>query len=220
MGSQPTSGPGASSSSSPSPSTVPPMPNQIQPRAFVHVTPSVSRLGGGLFESVRHLSQTIHARSGASLTVLGIRDSRTRLDIRSWAPLDVRTVRPLGPRRFAYAPGLARQLNNCRPDLVHLHGLWRWPAIAVPQWARRARRPYLVSPHGMLEPWALAQASWKKRCALRLYMARCLRNAACLRATSPLEANAIRRAGFANPIALVPNGVLCPPRLPDPSQRP
>ncbi|WP_263810425.1 glycosyltransferase [Salinibacter pepae] len=48
------------------------------------------------------------------------------------------------------------------PDLVHFHGLWQ-PDHAWASWlCRRLDVPYVVSPHGMLEPWAWAQKKWKK----------------------------------------------------------
>jgi glycosyltransferase involved in cell wall biosynthesis len=62
----------------------------------------------------------------------------------------------------------------------------------------------------MLEPWALQQSRPKKRLACFLYQTSCLKGAACLRATSSLEARGIRQAGFTNPIALIPNAVEAP----------
>jgi glycosyltransferase involved in cell wall biosynthesis len=186
---------------------------------FVHVTPSVSRLAGGLFESVRHLSHSVHAASRVPVTVLGLQDQRTSEDSHQWTPLPVRTQPVLGPRNFGYSPQLVRDLFTSRPSLVHLHGLWRYTSFAVWRWSVRTGRPYIVSPHGMLEPWALRQSSWKKRCALLLYTGACLRRAACLRATSNAEALNIRHAGFTNPIAIVPNGVRCPRELPPPVEK-
>src|SRR5689334_14556329 len=46
--------------------------------------------------------------------------------------------------------------------VAHFHGLWQ-PAHA--RFARECRRrgvPYVVSPHGMLEPWAWRHKWWKK----------------------------------------------------------
>jgi glycosyltransferase involved in cell wall biosynthesis len=181
---------------------------------YIHVTPSISRLAGGLFESVRHLSQSIGATARQDVTVLGLHDERALLDAHRWAPMPLRILPVLGPRNFGFAPGLYRQLLHSNPTLIHLHGLWNFTCVEVSRWSRVTRRPYIVSPHGMLEPWALRCSSWKKRCALWLYTGPCLRRAACLRATSKLEAVSIRRAGFTNPIALIPNGVHCPSHLP------
>jgi glycosyltransferase involved in cell wall biosynthesis len=177
---------------------------------FIHVTYSISRLAGGLFESVRHLSRGVQLASRADLTVFGLQDERAGLDKHCWAPLRVRTQAVFGPANFGFAPSLATDLLASAPTLVHLHGLWKYTSLAVWRWSRRTRRPYIVSPHGMLEPWALRQSSWKKHCALWLYMGPCLHRAACLRATSHLEALSIRHAGFTNPIAIIPNGVHCP----------
>src|SRR5262245_11926170 len=79
---------------------------------FVHVTQSVSRLGGGLFESVRHLSQSVQLASGGAVTVLGLEDERTGDDIKCWSPLAVRAHRVLGPAKFGYSPGLREDLSR------------------------------------------------------------------------------------------------------------
>jgi glycosyltransferase involved in cell wall biosynthesis len=177
---------------------------------IVHVTQSVSRLAGGLFESVRHLSQSIHSETHAPITILGPADDLSEQDKACWAPLPVRTHRTFGPQRFSYAPGLARELRAIEPDLVHLHGAWRYNSVAVWQWAKRTGRPYVVSPHGMLEPWSLRQSRLKKYIATLLYEGPCLRKAKCIRATSMMEVESIRLAGYQNLIALVPNGVEFP----------
>jgi len=36
-----------------------------------------------------------------------------------------------------------------KDELVIAHGLWQWPGIR----ARTGRSPYLVFPHGMMDPW-------------------------------------------------------------------
>ncbi|MEI7912979.1 MAG: glycosyltransferase [Verrucomicrobiota bacterium] len=185
---------------------------------IVHVTQSVSRLAGGLFESVRHLSQVVGAISRARLTVLAPRDSMTADDVGDWAPIPVVTFPVLGPERFGYTPGLYSAMTRERPEVLHLHGLWRYTALAAWWWAKTHRTPYLVSPHGMLEPWSLGQSRLKKWLATLLYQGPCLRGAACIRATSMMEAESIRLAGYRTPIAMIPNGVEIPalplPRTP------
>src|ERR1051326_4072145 len=171
------------------------------PERFVHVTPSLSRLGGGLFESVRHLSQSLHQASGAEVSVLSLEDPWTAQDIVQWAPLTVQAHSIRGPVQFGFSPKLNRALHQASPSLVHLHGLWRYSSVMVRRWAHHTKRPYVLSPHGMLEPWALRQSRWKKRLAFWLYVGPALRQAGCLRATSRMEAESIRRAGCINPIA-------------------
>jgi glycosyltransferase involved in cell wall biosynthesis len=62
----------------------------------------------------------------------------------------------------------------------------------------------------MLEPWSLQRSKWVKRLAALIYQRACLERAACIRATSRLEHDSIRQAGYRNRIAVIPNGVDLP----------
>jgi glycosyltransferase involved in cell wall biosynthesis len=55
---------------------------------------------------------------------------------------------------------LIQEVSLC--DLVVIHGLWQYHGMAVRKVCKAFGRPYLVYPHGMLDPWALQQ-SWSKR---------------------------------------------------------
>ena len=176
-----------------------------------HLTHSISRLAGGLFESVRHLSQSVYAVGGIELNIIALEDDRSADDAPRWVPLPTSVHEVRGPEAFGYAPGLLPDLMALDPEVLHAHGIWKYPSVAVNQWHKRTRRPYIVSPHGMLEPWSLRNSRIKKRIAMWLYEGACLRNATCLRATSMMEVESIRAAGFRNQIALIPNGVEMPP---------
>ncbi len=179
----------------------------------IHVTTSISREGGGLFESVRNLSQAT-IKHGVNIEILGVNDAHTCEDTGRWQPLKVSVYPHFGPRRFAWAPGLSRHLAASAAEIVHLHGVWQYPTVAVLRWARRTRMPYLVSPHGMLEPWALRRSRYRKAVVNWIFQNACLQGATCLRATAPSEVESIRLAGFTNPVAMIRNGVPFPARLP------
>jgi glycosyltransferase involved in cell wall biosynthesis len=76
----------------------------------------------------------------------------------------------------------------------------------------------------MLDPWALKRSAWKKRMVRFWFEDAHLRGAACLRATSALEASHFRTFGLRNPIAIVANGIDLPtlrlkPAKPGPHRR-
>jgi glycosyltransferase involved in cell wall biosynthesis len=73
--------------------------------------------------------------------------------------------------------------------------------------AKDKQKPYIITPHGMLEPWVLNYGKWKKKVAMQLFQYKDIENAACLHATSQIEAENIRNLGFKNPIAVIPNGI-------------
>lgn len=93
---------------------------------------------------------------------------------------------------------------------VHIHGLWEQSSLAAAQAARATHTPYLVSAHGMLEPWALAQGRAKKQLYAGLFERPNLNGAACLHALTTAEARHYRAFGCTAPIAVIPNAVAIP----------
>jgi poly(glycerol-phosphate) alpha-glucosyltransferase len=173
------------------------------------VTASVSRTGGGIHEVVRRSALELHRR-GSSVNVFGLSDEHVAQDYAAWRPVAVSVFRHRGYKSFGYAPELLPALQSAAPDILHNHGLWMYPSVVSVQWARRTHRPYLVSVHGMLDPWAITHSYWKKRIAGVLYEHRHLNNAACLHALCPPEADAIRRYGLSNPVCVIPCGIDLP----------
>jgi len=75
------------------------------------------------------------------------------------------------------------------PRLVHFHALWQLDHSWMSRWCRTHGVPYVVSPHGMLEPWAWRHKRWKKWPYYQLIECFHLQGAARVLATSTLEAN-------------------------------
>jgi glycosyltransferase involved in cell wall biosynthesis len=169
---------------------------------------SVSRKAGGLFQSVRGLAKAV-AYTNADVQVFGIRDEQSAIDVKEWSPLSVQTFRPR-LRAWGYSNQLVPAMLAANLDILSVHGLWKYCSVGSQRWHRQTGRPYVVHPHGMLEPWAVRNAMWKKRIAALLYENQHLRAAACLRALSEAEAESIRSYGLGNPICVIPNGVDLP----------
>jgi glycosyltransferase involved in cell wall biosynthesis len=174
-----------------------------------NLTGSVSRNAGGLFESVRRLVQSL-ADGGMDIRVFGIEDEHTAADIGAWAPVPARAFHAIGPRQFGYSPAFRKALIEFSPDLVHTHGLWIFSSIATNQYCHPRGIPYVISPHGMLDPWAVRHSRWKKAIAHFFYEGAHLSDAFSLRALCEAEARAIRLLGLKNTIAVIPNGIDLP----------
>jgi glycosyltransferase involved in cell wall biosynthesis len=88
-------------------------------------------------------------------------------------------------------------MDGADPDdpksIHHFHGLWNPAHSRVAAALRRAGRPYVVSPHGMLEPWALRNRRWKKLPYFHLIERRFLMKAAALFVTSTMEKEHVLR---------------------------
>lgn len=172
------------------------------------LTASISRQAGGLHWAIRSLVRSIQD-AGCELQVFAGADEYSLQDREKWGDIRLTILPTRGPAAFGYQVGLSPALAKVKLDIAHVHGLWMYPS-AVTKKLRKQDIPYLISPHGMLDPWAVRNAKWKKRLAGLLYENAHLRGAACIHALSDVEYESIRAFGLNNPVAVIPNGVELP----------
>jgi glycosyltransferase involved in cell wall biosynthesis len=96
---------------------------------------------------------------------------------------------------------------------IHIHGLWEQSTCVAARAANRLGKPYILSAHGMLEPWALANKKWKKRIYAALIEREIVAGATCLHALTRAEALNYRGFGSRAPIVVIPNGVNVPSQV-------
>ena len=118
-------------------------------------------------------------------------------------PCDYKT--PLG-----ISKNIKRALLESDYDLYHANTLWSYTTHETCKVARAKRKPYVISPHGMLYPTALAIKRWKKIPMLNLWFNKDIMQASCLHATCQQEAKYCRQFGYKGPIAVIPNAVVFP----------
>ncbi len=187
---------------------------------ILFVTGSTSRLAGGLFETLRKTAQHLDRFAEVDLRVVGIHDAFTEEDLQHWVPVIPRSFKAYGPSNLGYMPNFAEFLNNQRVDLIHSHGIWMYSDYVISKVMKRKAITFLVTPAGMLDPWALQNSSWKKWIAGILYEKKFLRGASCLHSLNHSETDAMRRYGLKGPFCQIPNGIdlsdLLPSSLPPP----
>lgn len=118
---------------------------------ILRVIASVRPEGGGPIQGLQ-LSALRHAASGHSTEIASLDDPQVA-HVRAF-PLP---VHGLGPGRwgYGYVPGFDRWIaeNARRFDVAVLHGLWNYSSFGAWRALRRARLPYVIYAHGMLDPW-------------------------------------------------------------------
>ncbi|BCP53479.1 poly(glycerol-phosphate) alpha-glucosyltransferase [Kaistia sp. 32K] len=167
----------------------------------------LSRASGGIFEAVAGLAPALRSRPGIEVDVFGLQHPVSAAQDLERGGVPAQAFPTRGFPSFGYSPALDRALRASSADLLHVHGLWMYPSVAAPRWAAARKAPYIVTPHGQLDRWALAHRRWKKRLAGFAYEMRHLRGASCLHALCEAELASIRAIGLTNPVCVVPNGV-------------
>jgi len=165
----------------------------------------LTEAGGGVFEFTRGLCGSLRDM-GTSVSVLGL-ECVDEKELSLWQPCKPTCLRSVGPSFLRIPVCLSESLKQTGADVAHVHGLWNGFSQAVPGASARCGIPYIVSTHGMLEPWAWAYHAWKKRPIWWLWERRFLKRAALLHATAESEVIGLRALGLRNPVAVIPPGV-------------
>src|SRR4051812_35768719 len=72
-------------------------------------------------------------------------------------------------------------------EVVHIHGVWEEIQHQAARIAQAQGKPYMFTPHGMLDPWSLSQSRLKKQIYLALRLKRDLDQAAAMHFTDETE---------------------------------
>lgn len=178
------------------------------------VTPALGWVYGGPSQSVIQLAQTLGNR--------GINVDIVTTTANGSANLDVPTQTWIAEKsyRIKYFPywdfldykislSLTRWLFQYVSDydLVHTNAIFSYPVLPA-HWACQIHRvPYIMTPHGMLEPWALAYKSWKKCFYFALLEKPSLQRASAIQMLASTEAKRVEPLKLKAPLVVVPNGI-------------
>ena len=170
---------------------------------ILYVTNSFEYIGGGLVSAVSGLAKNMQL-NGHEVSVAAY-GPKISSDV--WQNLELETIHAKQFAGLHFFGDLKKILYAKSPELVHAHGLWLRSSGQNYNWCKQTGIPYLISPHGMLDPWAIRNSGWKKKIAGLWFEYAHLNNASCLHALCASEADAIRSFGQKNPICVIPNGI-------------
>jgi glycosyltransferase involved in cell wall biosynthesis len=176
---------------------------------ILHVIAGLDRRDGGPPEACLHLCREL-ARRGHDVSIYA-----TDLNLRV-ASIEERDA-AVTIKRFACKPRLsysfsmplAFALRRDIPsfDVVHINSLYTFPSTAAAHYCRCFRIPYLLRPHGTLDPYIFARHRPRKFVYERLIELRNLKNAAAVHFTAAEEMELARRSVRAIKGVIVPLGV-------------
>ena len=175
---------------------------------ILHTVAGLWTTTGGPASSIPGLCAAL-GRRGHDVTLLTGEGSLDPAAKRAASSVRVVTAR-LGP----YAIGnysaefgrLCRELAR-ESDVLHTHGLWLHPNFATSAAGADLGKPVVISPRGMLAPWALEQRWILKRLIWTIAQKRYVARAALVHVTSLEEEKEVRQVNVTTPIAVIPNGI-------------
>ncbi|HJS33155.1 MAG TPA: glycosyltransferase [Alphaproteobacteria bacterium] len=184
------------------------------PINILHVIASLAVRTGGPAKAAIDMARAV-ARLGHEVAIYAtdrelLAEERRELNVaHDENGVEVRYFRQHAPRAFAASLPLARALGEriARVDLVHLHSLYLFHDWAAARACRRLGVPYLLRPHGTLDPYHWSRHRWRKRLIEAAFQNRVTRGAAALHFTSDDEMGASEPHACGAPGVVVPNGL-------------
>ena len=174
------------------------------------VTPSIAKSSGGVGAAVLDIYNNLSCRYDeisveiACLKAKGVERAGEKLS----KGVVYREFRRERPSKLGFSSQLIRHALRSRSDVVHLHGIWMATTIYGNFSRAFKKKPVVISPHGMLDPWILNQGKFKKRVLEFLYERSSWNNATVIHALNNVEADAIRSVCPSAKVEIIPNGVV------------
>ncbi len=177
------------------------------------VVPALGTIYGGPSKSVVELAQALGKHVSVDLVTTNANGSEV-LDVplNTWEPKTNYRVQYFpywGWGDYKLSLSLTQWLfeHITDYDLVNTNAIFsltNFPAY----WACQQHQiPYVITPRGMLEPWALSYKSWKKSIYYTLLEKPALQNAKLIQMLASTEAEQIKPLNLQTPITIAPNGI-------------
>ena len=181
---------------------------------ILFVIPALGSIYGGPSKCVLDLAEAL-GRQGVDLDIVTtIANGLNRLNVptQTWIQEKFYRIQYFSYWNFIdykFSWSLTRWLfkNISNYDLVHTHTIFCYPTLPA-YWACQLHQiPYSMTPHGMLEPWALAYKSWKKNPYFKLIEKPALQRASAIQMLASTEANNVKQLRLKSPLVVIPNGI-------------
>jgi glycosyltransferase involved in cell wall biosynthesis len=155
---------------------------------ILNIIPNMSVASGGTVTTMNHISEILLS-AGHTVQVLAIESHGKTVSVNGI----LKGVSPSFPNRLSNSDAAASWLADsfAQFDVVFIHGVWTAINMRSSLFLRRQRRPYVVIPHGTLDPFDLNKKSLLKSLLGPLFIRPCLEGSSAVLCSTPREADCL-----------------------------
>lgn len=165
---------------------------------ILHVVEDFSYDSGGLRTVVERLNFHLNKQRAVSSCILSSKKEEED---------DIETVQAENTWLYAtnWKKEIQRILVQKQINIVHIHGIWMYPQFLIAKICVKQNIPFLVSTHGMYEPWLWKKGTIKKKLYYHLLTKKLFRKAKVVHAITPLESANLSKYFESSKIVQIPN---------------
>lgn len=178
------------------------------------VIPAIASVYGGPSKSVMELAKSI-VRQGVDVDlVTSTANGNAKLDVPKFTWIEEDSLRiqyfpyvSWGDYKFSLT--LTQWLYNHVKDydIVHTQAVFSLPNLPAYWACQQQKVPYIITPHGMLQPWALSYKAFKKNLFYNLLEKPAINKASGIQVLASAEKEAVKTLNVNPPLFTIPNGI-------------
>ncbi|MCG8400015.1 MAG: glycosyltransferase [Firmicutes bacterium] len=176
----------------------------------LHVIPTLDPINGGPVNAIEGLTSSLHNHNVKVEILAPYREGESLVVANRLKQQNIKVTR-VGPVRGAigYHPQLKTIAYKAvsRNDVTHIHSLWEDVQHHAARASQKQKKPYIIRPCGMLDPWSLNQSKYRKKIYLALRLRKNLNRATALHFTAQAEHDLTRPLNLKPPGIIEPNGL-------------
>lgn len=146
---------------------------------ILHVVEDFSLYSGGLRTVIKNLNSYLNQDNFSSFI---LSSNKEEID-------DIFLVKTNKP--WLYSKEWKKKINFLNNkyhfDLVHIHGVWTYPQYISAKFCVENKIPFILSTHGMYEPWLWEKGTLKKKLYFNLLTKKLFKKASFIHAITPPE---------------------------------
>mgnify|MGYP001099494205 CR=1 FL=1 len=181
---------------------------------ILHVIASVAPRYGGPSKLVLELCREV-GKQQQDVTIFTTNiDGKQNLDVPLNTPVEVEGIKvwyfPVQfPREYKFSMPMLNQLRTQvqNYDIVHIHSIYLFHTLIAAHYCRKFKVPYLIRPHGILDPFIRNRHSCRKKIYEFFFEKRNLNGAAAIHYTAKEEMELAEPLKIRASGAIVPNGI-------------
>lgn len=164
----------------------------------LHILEDFSLNSGGIRTVVKELNQRLNKNQNRSYILSSDKEDDDYIYL-------VNTRRT----PWRYSKNWHKTINNIHKefniDVIHIHGVWMYPQLIACKFAKKNNIPFLISIHGMYEPWLWKKGRFKKTMYFKLLAKPIFKKANVIHAITNEEKNNLKKLFPKAKIKVIPN---------------
>ncbi|ARV15522.1 glycosyltransferase [Polaribacter sp. SA4-12] len=169
---------------------------------ILHIVENYSFSSGGIRTVVKNLTKELSSHNYVSFILTSLKEDEDS---------DVYLVNS-DKKPWLYSSNWKKKIQQIctekKLDCIHIHGTWMFPQFIAAKFCFQNNIPYVITPHGMFEPWLWENGTLKKKIYFHLLVQKYFSKATIIHAITSQEKRNLKKLFPEVNVSIIPNLII------------